>query len=101
MSDGNLRLLPPAVVFDGHYRHECLRPGCTNVMVVPDDATPGAPERLMEGQIWACAVCRAPHEYYLVLERGVRSAGVRLLDGVHIRGSAEPSVTEFLERETK
>lgn len=90
-----------AAIFGGHYRHVCLRPGCGWVMVVPDDATPGAPSYLCEGQIWGCGRCGAPHEYYLVLNRGVRSAGVRLLVGEHVRGSAEPAVTEFLAKETR
>jgi hypothetical protein len=93
----NRRLYSPTQVFGGRFRHPCARPGCDAEMVVPDPCTPGAPERLEEGQIWACAACMALHEYYLVLDKGVRSACVRLLVGEHVREGAEPKVDEFLE----
>lgn len=91
----NRRLYSPTQVFGGRFRHGCLRPGCDQVMVVPDPGTPIP--RLEEGHIWACGKCLANHEYYLVLERGVRSAAVRLLVGEDVRESAEPTVTEFME----
>ncbi len=89
------RLYRPAAVFGGRFRHEC-HAGCGNVMVVPDPETPGAPDRLEEGQIWACAKCFAKHEYVMAYTPGVRNAAVRLLIGVDRRESGEPTVGEFV-----
>ena len=89
-------------VFGGTYRHQCLAGmsginPCTNVMVVPDPETPGAPKVLTEGQVWACASCGARHEYYIIRRGGVREGCVKLLHGVDRRGADEPTVTEFME----
>lgn len=89
------RLFAPAAVFGGRYRHDC-HAGCGQVMVVPDPATEGAPERLEEGQIWACGTCGALHEYYLAYTPGVRNACVRLLKGIHRRERGEPAIGEWV-----
>lgn len=90
-----LRLDAPRAVFGGHYRHECMR-RCGNVLVVPDPSTPGAPDRLEEGHIWACAACGALHEYYVAYGTRSRNAAVRLLDGMDVRTSGEPTVLEWV-----
>jgi hypothetical protein len=67
-------------------------------MVVPDRETPGAPEILTEGQIWACGRCGANHEYYIRYEGPIRNGCVRLLLGNGDRDRGEPTVTEFMPK---
>jgi hypothetical protein len=95
-STENTRVHPPSE-FVGTFRHACLAK-CGQIMIVPDRSTPGAPERLEDGQIWRCGTCGALHEYYLAFGKGERAAIVRLLKGLHVRSSAEPRVDEFMEK---
>lgn len=91
----NTRLYSPTEVFGGRFRHPCMA-ACGNVMIVPDPETPGAPDVLREGQIWACIRCQANHEYYLAMLPGQRYACVRLLEGIQRREAGEPVVQEFV-----
>jgi len=76
------------------YRWDCLTPRCENKLIV---------ERIEEGQIWECHLCRGLHEFYsesVGTKTGngwVRYGVVRLLVGVHRRDSSEPKITEFIE----
>src|SRR5215831_20445961 len=92
-------LVTPSSFINTHVRHRCIAglngfrgPDgrvCEQVMVVPDDCTPGAPEVLTEGQIWGCGNCGALHEYYIAYEGGNKVGMVRLLKGEHRRDSGE------------
>lgn len=93
----NVRIYSPSEVFGGTFRHACLNK-CGNNLVVPDRETPGAPQRLEDGQIWRCRTCGALHEYYLARGRGFTDAIVRLLKGIHQRQGYEPKIDEFMEK---
>lgn len=94
----NVRIYSPSEVFGGGtFRHQCLMK-CGNTLVVPDRNTPGAKERLEDGDIWRCKVCGALHEYYLAHGRGFTDAIVRLLKGQHKRAGYEPKIDEFMEK---
>ena len=90
-----IALASPEQIFGGTYRHPCLN-GCGNEMVVPDRQTPGAPELLCEGDIWACLRCGAAHEYYLYYADGARHGACRLLAGNGDRASGEPRIDDFI-----
>lgn len=91
------RVFPTSEVFSGTFTHDCMAK-CGNRMTVPDRNTPGAPERLEDGQIWICRTCGAMHEYYLALSRSSRGAIVRLLKGLHVREGFEPPAGEFIPK---
>jgi hypothetical protein len=86
----NTRVLPPIVWGEG-YAQPCLT-GCGNVLAL---------DRLEDGDIWACAKCRAMHEFYSAYVSGpggrIKYGLCRLLVGAHIRRPGEPDITEFVE----
>lgn len=89
-------------VFGSGWRQPCLglvavpihgdHVHCPNVLVIED---------LREGDIWACAICHAKHEFYCEVAAGpggfVKYGLVRLLEGDHVRSKGEPSILEFVE----
>lgn len=86
----NTRVLPP-IVWGSGYAQPCLA-GCGNVLCI---------DRLEDGHIWACARCRAGHEFYSSYASGpggaIKYGLCRLLVGDHRRDKGEPSILEFVE----
>lgn len=91
----NTRLYSPTEVFGGRFKHDCMG-RCGNTMVVPDAFTDGVRTKLEDGDIWGCIKCGATHEYYMVRLPGVRTACVRLHEGIQRREAGEPTVGEFV-----
>lgn len=108
----NKRHFPPSV-FGRPYRMECMLPGCPGVMCIEgldiEETNDGIHWKrrketgLQEGQIWACAKCRTPHEFYREYVMSAHGGAavvlgtVRMLLGDATRSKGEPRITEFLE----
>ena len=86
----NTRILPPIVWGEG-YAQPCLA-DCGNVLKL---------DQLEDGDIWACARCRAGHEFYTAYVSGpggrIKYGLCRLLIGDHRRAAGEPSILEFVK----
>lgn len=81
-----------ASCFGREYAQACISADCPNVLIIP---------KLCEGHLWGCVECGGIHEFYVEFVSGpggrIRYGVVRLLRGLHVRTSGEPTVKEMLD----